>query len=65
MSDDVIVTMQDIRTARMCSRGPRVFFTKHNLDWTDFLENGIPASKLVATGDAMALIVVEIARGRK
>lgn len=65
MSDDPIVTMRHIRQANMCSGGPRKFFAKHGLDWSDFLTNGIPASKLLATGDAMAEIVVEIARGRK
>lgn len=65
MSDDVIVTMKHIRKANMCSGGPRSFFKKHNLDWSDFLKNGIPASKLLATGDAMAALVVEVARGRE
>lgn len=62
---DVIVTMRDIRQAKMCSGGPRTFFARHGLDWSDFLTNGIPASKLLETGDAMAEIVVEIARGRQ
>jgi hypothetical protein len=61
----VIVTMQDIRAARMCSGGTRAFFTRHGLDWSDFLKNGIPAERLAATGDAMALRVVEVARGRR
>lgn len=61
---DVIVTMKHIRQADMCSGGPRKFFKKHGLDWNDFLDNGIPASKLLATGDAMAELVVEVARGR-
>lgn len=49
----------------MCSRGARKFFIRHGLDWSDFLKNGIPASKLEATGDYMALQVVEVARGRQ
>lgn len=63
--DELIITMRDIRAAKMCSRGTRAFFQRHGLDWTDFLKNGIPAEKLAATGDAMALQVVEAARGRK
>lgn len=67
--DELIITMRDIRAAKMCSRGARTFFKRHGLDWTDFLKNGIPAWKLAATGDAMALQVVEAAReaarGRK
>lgn len=60
-----IVTMRDIRAAKMCSRGTRAFFERHGLDFNDFLTNGIPAEKLEATGDAMAVRVCEVARGRQ
>lgn len=63
--DEIIVTMKHIRAAGMCSGGPRIFFAQHGLDWSDFLRNGIPASKLLATGDAMAAQVVEVARGQR
>lgn len=63
--EDIIITMPDIRAARMCSGGSREFFRIHNLDWPDFLLNGIPASKLLATGDSMAVRLVEVTRGRK
>lgn len=62
---DVVVRMEHMRKARMCSRGVREFFVQHELDWSDFLKNGIPASRLAATGDAMALRVVEVARGQQ
>lgn len=65
MTAEVMVTMQHARQAKMCSRGQRAFFMRHGLDWLEFLDKGIEASKLEATGDAMAMIVVEIARGRK
>lgn len=65
MTDDVKVRMHHIREARMCSRGARAFFIRHGLDWNLFLSEGIEAEKLVATGDAMAIQVVEVARGRK
>lgn len=61
----VTVTMRDIRAARMCSRGTRSFFVRHGLDFNDFLTNGIHAEKLEATGDAMAVRVCEVARGRQ
>ena len=64
MSGPVIVTMRDVRAAGMCSRGPRAFFKRHGLDWNRFLEEGIPAEELEATGDALAMQVVEVARGR-
>ena len=61
---DVIVTMQDVRMAKMCSKGTRAFFMRHNLDWQTFLEKGLPVEVIEATGDGMALKVVEVARGR-
>jgi hypothetical protein len=65
MSEQVLVKMEHIRAARMCSRGARTFFERHGLDWRKFLKDGLPAETLEATGDAMALQVVEVARGRK
>jgi hypothetical protein len=64
MSDNLIITMKDVRAAKMCSSGARAFFQKHNLDWKDFLENGITAKRVAETNDAMALRVIEVARGR-
>lgn len=65
MVDPVIVRMEHVRAARMCSRGARAFFVRHNLDWQTFIKEGLPAEVIAATGDAMALQVVEVARGRK
>lgn len=59
------VRMEDVRAAKMCSSGARAFFQRHGLDWQEFLRDGIEAEILVKTGDAMALQVVEVARGRK
>ena len=64
-NNDFIVTIRDARKARMCTDGGRTFFNRHGLDWVDFLRNGILASKLMATGDAMALkVVMEANNGR-
>jgi len=63
--DELIITMNDVREVKMCSRGTRAFFQRHGLDWSAFLKDGIPAEKLAATGDPMALQVVEAARGRQ
>ncbi len=61
----MIIKMVDIRKAKMCSKGARNFFERHNLNWNEFLEKGIDSEKLKATGDAMALHVVEIAEKGK
>lgn len=57
-----MVTMSHIRKARMCSGGTRAFFLRHGLNWSLFLKQGIEAEKLAATGDAMALQVVAVAK---
>lgn len=61
----VIVTMKDIRSCKMCSGGTRAFFTRHGMDWNKFLKEGLPEDQFIATGDAMAMKVVEAARGRQ
>ena len=42
-----------------CGRGARAFFARHGLDWSAFVRDGLPASVLLATGDAMARRLVE------
>lgn len=58
----ILVTMQHVRKAKMCSRGARAFFERHNLDWQKFLDEGLPVEQIEATGDAMALQVAEVAK---
>lgn len=61
----IMVRMEHVRQARMCSHGAREFFKRHGLDWAAFLREGLPVEVIEATGDAMALQVAEAARGRK
>lgn len=61
----VLVKMEHVRASKMCSRGARAFFQRHNLDWNTFIREGLPIEQIEATGDAMALQVAEVARGRK
>ena len=64
MSADVTVTINDVRAAGLCVNGTRVWFARHDLDFRTFLREGCSAETLLATGDAMALRVVERARIR-
>jgi hypothetical protein len=57
--------MRDLRAAKVCSKGARVFCQRQNIDWSLFLKNGVESEVLEKTGDAMAIRVVEVARGRK
>lgn len=56
------VTMKHIRKAKMCSGGTRDFFKRHGMDWNKFLSEGLPEEDFIATGDAMAMEVVKVAR---
>jgi len=60
-TDRVVVRMEHVRKAKMCSDGARGFFKRHNLDWCAFLKHGIDSKLLIETGDAMALKVVKVA----
>lgn len=62
MIDEPRVYMRHIRQAGMCAHGIRAFANRHGIDFKEFVENGLPVSVLEATGDAMALKVVEIAK---
>lgn len=62
MSDVIKIRMVHVRQVSMCSKGARDFFKKHDLDWDMFLNEGLDSNLIEATGDAMALAVVEAAR---
>lgn len=64
MNADVTVTIDDVRAVGLCVNGTRVWFARHDLDFRAFLREGCAADTLLATGDAMALRVVERARIR-
>jgi hypothetical protein len=65
MSDELMITVQDLYTVPdfkggigYCGPGARRWFAQYGFDWGDFVKNGLPASVLAATGDALALKVV-------
>ena len=60
----VIVTINDVRAARLCAHGGREWFARHGLDWSAFLQDGIPDSVVLATGDALGERAVEAAHER-
>lgn len=62
MSKDVTVTIAHVRAAGLCVHGTRTWFARQGLDFRAFLARGLPASVLLATGDAMAARAVEVAR---
>lgn len=65
----LIVTSAHLRTIPYFRAAPgfclpkaRTWFKRHGLDFRDFLDNGIPAETLLATGDGMAQALVRWAR---
>jgi len=45
-----------------CAAGARQWFAAHGLSWADFVNGGIAARQLQATGDPLALSLVEHAK---
>ena len=60
----LIVTIDDVRAVGLCVNGSRAWFERHGLDFRTFLREGLDAQTLLATGDAMALRVVNYAEAR-
>ena len=67
MTTSVTVRIEHCRELRYCARGIRALFFRYNLDYSDFLANGIDSERLLCAtnNDAMALAAVEVAHGRK
>lgn len=62
MTQEVTVTMRHVRAAKICALGSRTFFERHDLNWKDFVKNGISSERLEAIGDPIALKAVAAAR---
>lgn len=62
MSDDPIITIQDVRNCGLCVWGARAWFERHGLNFRHFIRHGIRASEVLKTGDGYAQQVVERAR---
>lgn len=61
----VLVTINDLRTAKMCGRSARPWFARQGLSWDVFITQGYDAEIIRATGDGLALKVVAIAEQRE
>ncbi|TIW05730.1 MAG: hypothetical protein E5V74_01705 [Mesorhizobium sp.] len=53
------VTISDVRRAGHCVSGAKAWFDRHDLDFRDFIKNGIDEETFLASGDALAAGVVE------
>lgn len=57
----MILTINHVKQAKMCTKGARLFFKKYNLDWADFIKNGIDEKELGHIDDAMKDKVIGVA----
>lgn len=69
MKCDFIVTVSDLRYAIgkkcMCVKGAVRFCKTNNIDWKDFLKNGIPYSELSKFDDEMIKSFLSVCRERR
>lgn len=57
----IMVQVQHIRSAKLCARGARQWFTRHGLDFTTFITKGYPV-EVIEDKDAFGKLVADIAR---
>lgn len=55
----MMITIDHVKAQGYCSKGARAFFKEYNLNWQDFLSNGIEANTLLATRNEMAIALVK------
>lgn len=60
-----MVTMQDVRAAKLCVWGAKKWCAHHGFDFVTLIEIGLPADAVEATGDGYGRRVVEEARRRE
>ena len=50
-----------LRACGICMNQARTFAADHEIDWSRFVSEGVPAAYLRATGDHFAVLVAECA----
>lgn len=58
----MIITHRHLRAFKYCNNGARKFFKQHNLNWSNFVTQGLPDTEFIDTGDDMAIKLVEFAK---
>ena len=58
------ITITDIVAAGHCVSGAKAWLTRHGFDWRTFMRQGATEAELLATGDALAVQVIERKRAR-
>lgn len=55
----MIITITDVRLAGHCVAGARDWFKSNDLDFREFIRNGLDADTLLALDDAIANQVIQ------
>lgn len=58
----IMLRIHHIRQAGYCARGARAWAKRHNINYTQFLQDGIDIEVFEAIGDHFALEVCAVAR---
>lgn len=58
---DVVFYMRHVREAKLCASGARQWFQRNGFSWTDFIENGMCASRVRPLNDEFANRVIALA----
>lgn len=68
----MIITMVHLRSIPgygpkpgFCASGARDWFALHGLDWMAFVQSGLAEETLLATGDALAIALVQHAQHQR
>lgn len=59
---EIIVRIEHVRKAGLCTRGARQWFRMRALDYMQFLKDGLPISRIEAVGDSLSAKVCAAAR---
>lgn len=54
-----MIFIKDFHEFGYCSSGIRAFFKRYNLDYSDFLKNGIKEEEIRKTNDGLILAFLE------
>lgn len=63
MTEQIMVTVADVRAIKFCSRGARQWFARHGLDYNEFVTRGLPIEQ-IENADALGRQVADQARLR-
>lgn len=65
VNNPTIVTVQDCKDLGWCNAGIRQYADIVGISWQEFIDNGIPLSKLVGIDDVNVKRIVEYVNGKK